>query len=152
LPWPALGCIQPERAPAPISVPAGLSGELHYARFAASATLVPTGKVLIADGIVRDSGAAAELYDPTAGGFLLTGRMLNGRAYHTATSLTDGRVLLASGIGTSSAPIGEAELYDSVTGRFEPAGNMLDARFNHTATLLLNGKVLITGGELTSGL
>jgi hypothetical protein len=44
----AVACVgvHPAReAPAPISVPAGLSGELHYARFAASATLVPTGKV-----------------------------------------------------------------------------------------------------------
>jgi hypothetical protein len=136
----------------PKPVAAQLSGEPHDARFAATATLLPTGKALIAGGVAKDSTAAseAELYDPTAGGFVPTGRMLSGRAYHTATLLSDGRVLFAGGVGPNGAPVREAELYDPPSGRFEPGGKMLDARFNHTATLLPNGKVLITGGELTT--
>jgi hypothetical protein len=65
------------------------------------------------------------------------------RVGHTATSLGDGRVLLAGG-GTSPS---STELYDPWSGRFVASGKMLAARTGHTATLLQSGKVLLAGGN-----
>jgi hypothetical protein len=47
-------------------------------RFAATATLLANGQVLIAGGVAHEgaSSATAELYDPATGGFALTGGLL----------------------------------------------------------------------------
>jgi hypothetical protein len=121
-------------------------------RFAATATLLPNGQVLIAGGVAHEgaSSATAELYDPATGGFALTGGLLTGRARHTATLLHDGKVLIAGGIDKDGKPIRAAELYDPASGKFLSTGNLVEARFDHTATLLANGKVLIAGGGMTT--
>ncbi|MGH8012876.1 MAG: kelch repeat-containing protein, partial [Candidatus Binataceae bacterium] len=148
------GCASGETFPvaartAPTSRPRAI---LVDARFAATATLLPGGTVLIAGGVANEGAAAssAEIYDPSTGGFALTGSMLTGRAYHTATLLNDGRVLICGGIDHTGRPVRTSELYDPAQDKFEPTGNMPRARYNHTATLLKNGKVLITGGDVTT--
>jgi len=120
-------------------------------RFAATATALASGRILIAGGVANEgaAGVSAELYDPASGGFMLTGGMLSGRAYHTATRLKDGRVLIAGGMGKDGKTVRPAELYDPASGQFVPTGNMLQSRYDHTATLLTNGKVLLTGGNTT---
>jgi WD40 repeat protein len=127
-------------------------GRLHDARFGATATRLQNGEVLIAGGVALDTtaSAVAELYDPARGGFILTGSLLSGRAYHTATLLPDGKVLIAGGVGGNGRPVRASELYDPSTGAFVPTGNLIAPRFDHTATLLANGKVLITGGDVTT--
>jgi hypothetical protein len=68
------------------------------------------------------------------------------RAAHTATLLTNGKVLLAGGFLDGGSAIAEAELYDPVSRTFSSVGGMSTARASHSATLLSNGKVLIAGG------
>jgi hypothetical protein len=106
-----------------------------------TATLLPNGKVLIAEPI-------AQLYDPVSGTFSLTGPMIAPveRFGRTATVLTNGKVLLAGGeddFGRSRT----AELYDPSSGTFTVTGSMTKGRAWHSATLLPNGTVLIAGGE-----
>jgi hypothetical protein len=91
------------------------------------------------------------------GTFVATGSMNEPRAYHTATFLNDGTVLIAGGFNESGSVI-SAEIYNPATGIFTPTtGNMTMPRHNgvyvvsFTATLLNNGKVLITGGTSTAG-
>jgi hypothetical protein len=134
----------------PVALPP--NGDLIDSRFAATATLLPNGLVLIVGGVASENStsASAELYDPATGGFTRTGSLSTGRAYHTATLLKDGRVLVAGGLGTDGQPVGASELYDPATGRFSITGTMLEARYNFTASLLPGGKVLIAGGEITT--
>src|SRR5438132_6285068 len=60
------------------------------------------------------------------------------RWHHMATRLSDGRVLLAGGLGADG---NTAIVYDPRTGRFLPAGNMSAYRTENTATLLADGAV-----------
>jgi len=79
--------------------------------------------------------------------FTLTGSMKLARSQHSATLLSDGKVLVAGG------PDSTAEVYDPLTGVFaDTMGPMTLARAGHTATLLNDGtgKVLIAGGSAMS--
>ena len=128
------------------------TGDLSDSRFAASATVLPSGQVLIVGGVASEgpSSASAELYDPAMGAFTRTGSLSTGRAYHTSTLLKDGRVLIAGGLGTDGQPVPTAEVYDPGSARFTTTGTMIDARYGCTASLLPNGKVLIAGGGTTT--
>jgi hypothetical protein len=133
------------------------TGSMSVARAAHTATLLTSGAVLVTGG--RSSGganttviASAELFDPATGAFVLTGSMESPREFHTATKLTDGKVLVTGGLsGTGHLYLSTAELFDPANGIFTPAGNMEIERFLHTATLLTNGAVLVTGGTSTRG-
>jgi hypothetical protein len=87
------------------------------------------------------------LHGQSAGTFSVTGSMTTARAWHTATLLPDGRVLIAGGENVPATATASAEIYDPSTGTFRGIGNMTVARSEHTATLLANGKVLIAGGD-----
>ena len=135
---------------APVAPPP--TGDLIDSRFAATATVLANGQVLIVGGVASENSytASAELYDPNTGGFVRTGSLSIGRAYHTATLLRDGRVLITGGIGADGQPVSASELYDPASGKFSATGKMLETRYDFTATLLPNGKVLLTGGDTTT--
>jgi len=139
-------------------VPSGFrpTGSMSTGRAEHTATLLPSGKVLIAGG---DSCSfinyyqscpldSAEVYDPGAGTFATTtGKMSVTRFFHTATLLTtNGKVLVTGGHDAS------AELYDPASGTFAATmGSMSVGRSFHTATLLASGNVLIAGGSNATG-
>ena len=74
------------------------------------------------------------------------GTMTTPRAYHTATLLGNGKVLVAGGAGPTIGSMSSAELYDPATNTWTATGSMTAARYLHTATLLSDGRVLIVGG------
>ena len=117
-----------------------------------TATLLASGKVLIAGGANGVADASAELYDPATRAFTATGSMTEARIGHTATLLNDSArsVLIVGSADTN------AELYNPAKGTFTATGSMHHARTSSTATLLSSsgpnaGKVLIVGGNATSG-
>jgi hypothetical protein len=77
--------------------------------------------------------------------------MLSARADHSATSLRDGRALLAGGLVKNGQFLKTAELYDPSTGNFNATGEMSVGRVGQAAALLADGRVLIVGGWATSG-
>ena len=127
------------------------AGNMSSPRVFHSATLLPNGKVLITGGLSPLIGAAltlatAELYGPASGTFGGAGRMNSARSQHSATLLSNGKVLIAGG-ELSNEPLISAELYDPATGVFTPTGNMTLPRAGNFAMLLPTGAVLITGAD-----
>lgn len=102
-----------------------------------------TARSLLLLGLVGH--AAIAMAQSSGGRFTATGDLTTPRIGHTATLLTNGRVLIAGGTIGDPRPA-SAELYDPSTGTFTATGDMTKARGYHTATLLPDGKVLIVGG------
>jgi N-acetylneuraminic acid mutarotase len=132
------------------------AGQMSVPRTDQTATLLPSGKVLVVGG--GDPGAddpdscSAELYDPAGNAWSLAGI---GRAvdssmtccYQTATLLPSGQVLEAGGEDwLSMDPLASAQLYDPTSNTWFPAASMSAGRAGHTATLLASGRVLVVGG------
>jgi Galactose oxidase, central domain/Kelch motif len=131
------------------------AGTLRMARSLHTATLLNSGKVLVVGGspiqpMYLGSLATAELYDPQTNSWALAASMHTPRSYHTATLLTDGRVLVVGGIEATNDVTGRVlastELYDPVANSWTVRMPMSVARAKHTAILLADHRVLVIGG------
>ena len=113
-----------------------------------SATLLPSGKVLVVGGYnTLGNLASTELYDPNTGTWSAGASLATARDQQTATLLPSGEVLVVGGRASDGqSALSSTELYDPTSGTWHPAAAMSDARYGHTATLLPSGKVLVTGG------
>ena len=80
---------------------------LTTARTAETATLLPSGEVLVAGGCPVCN---AELYDPATGTWRQTGSLGTARVNHTATLLSNGKVLVVGGLSFASVIVSTAEL------------------------------------------
>jgi Abnormal spindle-like microcephaly-assoc'd, ASPM-SPD-2-Hydin len=98
---------------------------------------------------------SAELYDPVANTWTLTGTMLIGRYAHTATLLADGTVLVPGGVGQSIScgkdctgyiPTGKVDIYNETAGTFTAAAGLSQAQAYQSTTLLKTGAALQDGG------
>jgi large repetitive protein len=128
------------------------AGQMQVARYLHTATLLRDGKVLICGGIEKSEvgrqqafrpSISAELYDPTDGHFTPVGFMATARVGHTATLLSDGRILLAGGDTGNSV-----EIYDPRHGVFTLDGKLRNRCSRRQAFLLNGDKILLIGGEL----
>ena len=81
-----------------------------------------------------------------AASWITNGPMMIARQSHTATLLTNGKVLVAGGQYFGDFFLSGAELYDPANGTWQSTGAMKHGRAQHTATLLPSGKVLVAGG------
>ncbi len=129
------------------------TGNLLTKRGGFTATLLPSGEVLVVGGYDGgdDSLASAELYDPVAGHWRAAAPMGIARFWHTATSLPDGNVLVVGGWYDDmfQMQVRETELYDWKSGTWMTAGT-ITGRGSHSSTLLDDGRVVVAGGY-TSG-
>lgn len=80
------------------------TGNLNFARYGHTATLLPNGKVLIIGGnnaLWYKEGHKVydevELYDPKTGKFITIAKMKEPRTYHKAILLKNGKVLIVGG-------------------------------------------------------
>jgi hypothetical protein len=111
---------------------AATTGAPTARRLGHAAVLLDDQRVLITGGIESSSSSqpamarSAELFDATTGTFTATGDMVGGHAFHTATPVGAGRVLIvgfgdeimsAAG-GSTPDLLSSAELYDEASGTF----------------------------------
>ncbi len=129
------------------------SGTLAERRTRHRAVRLGDGTVLLVGGSRTDSSGApnysratTEVFDPSVPGSSAGPAMAVSRAGHEATLLSDGRVLVTGGHGTSVL----AEVFDPGAGSFSSAGTMVEPRRDHAATLLVDGTVLAAGRGTSS--
>ena len=128
------------------------TGGLSNARRWHTATLLPNGKVLVAGGGSNSTfpptslANVAELYDPATELWTQTDDLTTARAYHTATLLPSGMLLVVGGVRVGNTSVAAAELYDFATETWTTNGVLTHSRYGHTAVVLPNGNVLVAGG------
>jgi hypothetical protein len=134
----------------------------------ATATLLNNGQVLVAGGLgvipfvnLPFVSNTAYLYNTNNTFGFLPKLFTDGRMFHDATKLADGRVLLTGGITADLTgvlqtgdltqivfgTVGTSPLYStSLGGSFSNGPALASTRAFHTATRLLYGQVLVAGG------
>ncbi len=132
------------------------AGSLQAARAAHTATLLPDGRVYVAGGYDVSASPSrylvtTEVYNPGTNGFLSASPLISARAFHTATMLGSGKVLIAGGFNGRNlkANIGildSTEIYDPISDSVVPAQPMQVRRQGHTAILDPGGEVSLYGG------
>jgi hypothetical protein len=124
-------------------------GAMSAPRRGAVAAPLPDGRVLVAGGSYDDgtehSLASAEVFDPATGAFTPASDMTVPRVRAAASTLSDGRVLVAGG-NDGSIRLQSAEVFNPATGAFAPVGAMVAARAREGAAPLPDGRVLLAGG------
>ena len=126
------------------------------ARVNHTATLLPSGEVLVVGGIGAINSqapclATAELYNPATGQWKMTGTMSTARFSQGMALLQNGQVLVAGGdicwgYSGGASPGTSAELYDPSTGAWKTATSMNESLVS-PMTPLQDGRVLI-GNEV----
>jgi len=115
-------------------------------------TRLPDGRLLLIGG---PSGPESSLsvFDPrTQTTVRLNGRLREARAWHSATILPTGAILVAGGIGADGRALATAERFDLATETLTPIdASGAAARAGHTATLLTDGRLLLVGGHDGAG-
>lgn len=86
---------------------------------------------------------------PQTGAWTTTVQPNYWRLRHTATLLTDGKVLVAGG-WVGGIVVSNSEVYNPVSPGWTVTSPMSVARQNHAATALPDGRVLVTGGYVDS--
>ncbi|HET7486720.1 MAG TPA: kelch repeat-containing protein [Acidimicrobiales bacterium] len=137
------------------------------AREGHTASLLTDGSVLVVGGLAIPCGCqqlvpvpTAERYDPRTGTWRSAPGLPPGteRAYHSATTLADGRVLVVGGLHgfgpvisstfTTFLPTDSALVYDPAVAVWTLVASMATPRVAHSATLLNDGRVLVEGGAV----
>lgn len=133
------------------------TGSLRQWRAEHTATELDDGRVLVigggsftSDGFVTFD--RAEIWDPASDAFSRAGRLTVPRRGHSATRLTDGRILVlggsmtrASGEDVHTEAHSSAEVWDPLDRSFDPAGSLTELRGDITSGVLPDGRVLVIG-------
>jgi RHS repeat-associated protein len=129
-----------------IAAASGLTGDGR------TLTRLPDGRVLMTGGMTGEIASGVDgsvfVFDPVSQLTIrLASRLLEPRAWHTATILSTGAILITGGVGVDGQPLATAERFDLATEALSPVVLPgASARAGHTATLLTDGRVLVSGG------
>ncbi len=78
--------------------------------------------------------------------FVAAAPLAVGRAFHTATPLLGGDILVAGGEDLGGTPLASCTIYRASSGTFEAAAPLLTARRKHAAVPTRTGGVMVIGG------
>ena len=116
-------------------------------------TPLSDGRSLILGGWgSRGAMGTAFIYDPRTSRTTTLTPLSPARAWHSATVLPDGGVLILGGIGANRQPMAEPQILDPANGAVQRLSiTGMTPRSGHTATLLTDRRVLVAGGHDASG-
>ncbi|HEX5504058.1 MAG TPA: kelch repeat-containing protein [Thermomicrobiales bacterium] len=100
--------------------------------------LVTIALAALLGGLAGGAPAARAAAPPPGGTWIPLPPLHVARTAHTATTLADGRVLVAG--------VGSSEVFDPATGAWSAPTPMVDKRYGQAAVRLPDGRVLVTGG------
>jgi len=128
------------------------AGQMTVGRYRHAAARLRSGEVLLAGGSPggpdeRAGMDTAEIYDPVRNAWRTTGALGARRSDHTASTLENGKILMAGGL--SGDYLNSAEVYDPATGTWQLTGILTAARHSHEAIVLHDGTVFAVGGEFS---
>ena len=144
--------LAPPCCPAPLLSPDAVRRSAPAVRSPRLAASTPrhdcsTGGVLITGGQSRPDDtervdlATAEVWDPKTETSSATGPLHEPRAFHSATTLPDGRVLVVGGLDNYDGSVhATAEVWDPTTGMFTPTGSLATGRGTRPRVLLPDGR------------
>ncbi len=129
------------------------SNGMRVPRAGHQTTLLNDGRVLITGGweggaVWTGSNASftAEIFDPQTNTTTMLANLHAPRAWHTATLLNNGQVLITGGFSHNGS-LASAEIFNPQTNMFTILEHsMSEGRGSHSATILDDGSVLIVGG------
>jgi YD repeat-containing protein len=135
--------------------PVSLESVLLVARSQHTATLLPSGEVLVLGGAGSAGGlvSQAERFNPVTGvSRLVALEKVQPRMGHTVTVITDGRLVITGGRDATGRAISSVQIFNPETGDVQESTAAMQApRQGHEAFLLADGRVLIVGGRLQDG-
>lgn len=119
-----------------------------------SVTVLPDGRVLLLGGVdggrVTGTGRVVDAVARTS--VPVATALAEPRAWHTATVLASGLVLISGGMTADGQLAQAAEVFDPRTETFHTlAADALTPRARASATLLTDGRVLVAGGTDEDG-
>jgi hypothetical protein len=136
------------------NLPGTQAGTADLPYWGHSATLLPSGKVLVAGGDYYGINGNhhmndTQIYDPATKTWSPGPSMAVGRSAHSATLLNDGRVLVVGGLPTLPNPGPMTEILDpAITPMsWTPVAPMKYGRWRPAVAILPDGKVLVAGGS-----
>lgn len=119
-----------------------------------SDTLMPDGNALKVGGELGSAyrNSAFTVNPLTGASTELPAKLNYARAWHSATILPNGSVLVFGGIGSGGAVVQQVELLNATGTQFQMLSTTSPVgRAYHTATLLTDGRILIAGGADANG-
>lgn len=130
------------------ALPAGLSLNSQTGVIAGTATTIQPQAVYTVTAANRAGSTQATIrIGVTARGSWITAHSLPGPMhYMSATTLNNGKVLVAGGYLASAASV-SSFLYDPITDLWAATASMVSAHVEATATRLQDGRVLVAGGN-----
>lgn len=118
----------------------------HAATFASGMFVVSGGWAANGTGLRATEVLSSQYWEPASD---LRG---DARVYHSLTTLTDDRHVLAAGgcdpTGGGGEGIRESELFDAVERTWRRTGSMRRGRCTHQAVRLTDGRIMVTGGDI----